>query len=84
MSSVSEELLNPLLNIKKATEILRRLLQFLKDNSTQSDNSREQFIQQNLNQYLEIFQEEWQKEFGFVHDLLNFKFLYELQDEDPD
>jgi PAS domain S-box-containing protein len=60
MSSVSEELLNPLLNMKKATEI----------------------ICQNINQYLEIFQEEWQKEFDFVHDLLNFKFLYEFQDKD--
>lgn len=84
MSSVSEELLNPLLNIKKATEILRRLMQFLKENSTQTEASQEQFIHQNLNQYLEIFQEEWQKEFDFVHDLLNFKFLYEFQDKDID
>ncbi len=83
MSSVSEELLNPLLNMKKATEILRRLLQFLKDNPAQINSSQEQFTHQNLNQYLEIFQEEWQKEFDFVHDLLNFKFLYEFQDEDP-
>jgi PAS domain S-box-containing protein len=82
MSSVSEELLNPLLNMKKATEILRRLHQFLKDNPTQTGASQEEFTHQNLNQYLEIFQEEWQKEFDFVHDLLNFKFLYELQDED--
>ena len=79
-SSISEELLNPLLNIKKATEILRRLLQFLKEDPTHIDSSRDQFIHQNLNQYLEIFQEEWQKEFDFVHDLLNFKFLYEIQD----
>jgi PAS domain S-box-containing protein len=81
MSSVSEELLNPLLNMKKATEILRRLYQFLKDNPTQTGASQEEFIHQNLNQYLEIFQEEWQKEFDFVHDLLNFKFLHEFQDK---
>ncbi len=77
MSSVSEELLNPLLNIKEATEMLRRHLQILKENPTHADAYQEQFI----HQYLEIFQEEWQKEFDFVHDLLNFKFLYEFQDE---
>ncbi len=77
-SSVSEELLNPLLNIKQATETLRRLLQIQKENPTQTDATQEQYI----NQYFETFQEEWQKEFDFVHDLLNFKFLYEVPDKD--
>jgi hypothetical protein len=76
MSSVSEELLNPLLNIKKATEILQRLLKFIEENPTSVDDAQKQYIHRNLNQYLEVFQEEYQKEFNFIHDLLNFKFLY--------
>jgi len=75
ISSVSHELKNPLINMQMAMERLQELVRSLKpvlaarsDLLPVSDP-----LQQNLEQSLQILQEEWQREYGMVNDLLNFQ-----------
>jgi hypothetical protein len=37
------------------------------------DHIEVQFISRTLNEYLDVFKPEWQKEFDTIHDLLDFK-----------
>jgi PAS domain S-box-containing protein len=73
ISSVSEELLHPLLNIKQAAEIIQNLVNFLEENPEKMDRFEVQIVSRILNEYLDVFKSEWQKEFDTIHDLLDFK-----------
>ncbi len=75
ISSVSHELRNPLDNMKTALEAMKCLNRSLQ--SVQSESLEDQHFQESLHQtledYLQILQEEWQREFNLINDLLSFQ-----------
>jgi signal transduction histidine kinase/DNA-binding response OmpR family regulator len=74
ISSVSHELRTPLTNMRMAVEMLQRICLSLKSASEISGASNEQqWLWQKLDQYLQILQEEWHREFNLISDLLNFQ-----------
>lgn len=73
LSSVSSELRTPLTNMRMAVEMLRRTTQALKlaAQSPEGAQTREVLLQK-LEDYVQVVQEEWQKEFTLINDLLSF------------
>ncbi|WP_404790760.1 response regulator [Altericista sp. CCNU0014] len=75
ISSASEELLFPLINIRQATGVLHELVRFLGEDLTETGSFQARIVRQTLSEYLNVFQEEWQKEFDSIDRLLSFKAL---------
>lgn len=74
IGAVSEELLNPLVNMEMATEMLRHLVSSLDTRTPQPQVfPSEQLIKRKLEQYLQIWQEEWQEEFNLINKLLDLQ-----------
>ncbi len=75
ISSVSQELRNPLDNMKTALEAMQYLTRSLK--TIESDSLEHQpspkSLHQPLEDYLQVLQEEWQREFSLINDLLSFQ-----------
>ena len=82
--SVSQELSNPLTNMKMAVEMLSSLLEYLQsaDNPTEPSPKRKS-LWQKMEHYLQILREECQREFDLVSDLLNFQSLGSLTNSIP-
>jgi len=76
ISSVSEELLNPLVNMEIAAEMLRHLVSSLSVGTLQNQNQifpSGQLLKRKLEEYLQIWQEEWQEEVDLINTLLDLQ-----------
>ncbi len=84
ISSLSQELCTPLVNMRRAVDMLSSLVSSLQgaDKETAAPPNRKSMWQK-LEQYLQVLREEWQQEFDVVSDLLNFQSLESLTESLP-
>ncbi|MBA3924040.1 MAG: HAMP domain-containing histidine kinase, partial [Nostocaceae cyanobacterium] len=72
ISSISSQMRTPLTNMRMALEMFQRIIILLK-NEQLEPMSDSKLLWQKMDQYLPILQEEWQREFNLVNDVLNFQ-----------
>lgn len=79
ISSTAHELCTPLANMRMALEMLSSALHSLENADQETANlTNRQSVWKKLEHYLQIFREEWQRQFDLVIDLLNFQSLETL------
>jgi signal transduction histidine kinase len=84
IDAISQEMYTPLTNMKMAVEMLSSLVNSLqKDDVEIGTPLNRQQLWKNLEQYLKVLREEWQREFDLVSDLLNFQSLETLNQSYP-
>lgn len=79
IDTISQEMYTPLSNLRMTVEMLSSLVNSLqKDEIETTTPLARQQLWKNLEQYLQVLQEEWRREFDLVSDLLNLQSLETL------
>jgi PAS domain S-box-containing protein len=84
IDAISQEMYTPLTNMRMAVDMLSSLVNSLQKDEIETTTplNREQ-LWKNLEQYLQVLREEWQREFDLVSDLLNLQSLETLNQSYP-